>query len=193
MYLSPGFADEECHLFLATDLRDETAEADENERIEIVEAPLAELDGVDRRLPRRQDVIGLLLCARRLRSADARVAASRDDAAAAEPSEPMATIEQPVAERRFEHLVLDFLAYLEFERGLSRNTLEAYRGGPVAVRPLPRGARGVSALDAETGDVADFLEELARGEPRGRPPRPPRSTERAPACAPSTATCAATG
>ena len=30
-------------------------------------------------------------------------------------------------EARFEHLVLDFLAYLEFERGLSRNTLEAYR------------------------------------------------------------------
>src|ERR671933_479381 len=27
----------------------------------------------------------------------------------------------------FEHLVLDFLAYLEFERGLSRNTLDAYR------------------------------------------------------------------
>src|SRR5881409_1140097 len=27
----------------------------------------------------------------------------------------------------FEHLVLDFLAELEFERGLSRNTLEAYR------------------------------------------------------------------
>ena len=27
----------------------------------------------------------------------------------------------------FEHLVLDFLAYLEFERGLSCNTLEAYR------------------------------------------------------------------
>ena len=29
--------------------------------------------------------------------------------------------------RPYEHLVLDFLAYLEFERGLSRNTLEAYR------------------------------------------------------------------
>jgi integrase/recombinase XerD len=26
-----------------------------------------------------------------------------------------------------ENLLLDFLAYLEFERGLSRNTLEAYR------------------------------------------------------------------
>ncbi len=32
-----------------------------------------------------------------------------------------------VAAQPFEHLVLDFLAYLEFERGLSRNTLEAYR------------------------------------------------------------------
>ena len=29
--------------------------------------------------------------------------------------------------QRFEHLVLDFLAHLEFERGLSRNTLAAYR------------------------------------------------------------------
>ena len=28
---------------------------------------------------------------------------------------------------RFEALVLDFLAYLEFERGLARNTLDAYR------------------------------------------------------------------
>ena len=28
---------------------------------------------------------------------------------------------------RYEALVLDFLAHLEFERGLSRNTLAAYR------------------------------------------------------------------
>ena len=33
----------------------------------------------------------------------------------------------PTSAEPFEHLVLDFLAYLEFERGLSRNTLEAYR------------------------------------------------------------------
>ena len=32
-----------------------------------------------------------------------------------------------VSAQPHEHLVLDFLAYLEFERGLSRNTLEAYR------------------------------------------------------------------
>src|SRR5436190_1240280 len=31
------------------------------------------------------------------------------------------------APRTFESLVLDYLAYLELERGLSRNTLEAYR------------------------------------------------------------------
>ena len=41
----------------------------------------------------------------------------------------MATVaNSPELSSRFEHLVLDFLAYLEFERGLSRNTLEAYRG-----------------------------------------------------------------
>ena len=32
-----------------------------------------------------------------------------------------------LATRPFEHHVIDFLAYLEFERGLSRNQLEAYR------------------------------------------------------------------
>jgi 8-oxo-dGTP pyrophosphatase MutT (NUDIX family) len=45
-YTSPGFADEECHLYLATDLYDEAAEAGDEERIEIVEVPLADLDHV---------------------------------------------------------------------------------------------------------------------------------------------------
>ena len=39
----------------------------------------------------------------------------------------MATVPATAATHAFEHHVLDFLAYLEFERGLSRNTLEAYR------------------------------------------------------------------
>ena len=34
---------------------------------------------------------------------------------------------KPEVDSRFEGLLLDFLAYLEFERGLSRNTLTAYR------------------------------------------------------------------
>ena len=45
-YTSPGFADEECHLYLATDLHDEPAEAADEERIEIEEVPLADLEQV---------------------------------------------------------------------------------------------------------------------------------------------------
>ena len=73
----------------------------------------------------------------------------------------MATIEKPVVERRFEHLVLDFLAYLEFERGLSRNTLDAYRTDLLQYGRFLE-ERDQSALDATPGDVSDFLEELTR-------------------------------
>jgi 8-oxo-dGTP pyrophosphatase MutT (NUDIX family) len=45
-YTSPGFADEECHVYLATDLFDEQADADDSERIELAVTPLAELDEV---------------------------------------------------------------------------------------------------------------------------------------------------
>jgi integrase/recombinase XerD len=74
----------------------------------------------------------------------------------------MATIEQPIVERRFENLVLDFLAYLEFERGLSRNTLDAYRTDLLQYGRFLE-ERKVSALEAAPADVADFLESLARG------------------------------
>jgi integrase/recombinase XerD len=79
-----------------------------------------------------------------------------------EPGWCMATIEQPLASRRFEHLVLDFLAYLEFERGLSRNTLEAYRSDLLQFGRFLDG-RGLSAADVQAADVSDFLSELAAG------------------------------
>jgi integrase/recombinase XerD len=83
----------------------------------------------------------------------------------------MATIERPLTERRFEHLVLDFLAYLEFERGLSRNTLEAYRGDLLQFgRFLER--RDLSALEASAADVGDFLTSLATGDAEHRPASP---------------------
>jgi integrase/recombinase XerD len=72
----------------------------------------------------------------------------------------VATIEKPVVERRFEHLVLDFLAYLEFERGLSRNTLDAYRTDLLQYGRFLE-EREQSALDATPGDVSDFLQKLA--------------------------------
>jgi integrase/recombinase XerD len=83
----------------------------------------------------------------------------------------VATIEKPVVERRFEHLVLDFLAYLEFERGLSRNTLDAYRTDLLQYGRFLE-AREQSALDATPGDVADFLEGLAKGSEDRRPASP---------------------
>jgi 8-oxo-dGTP pyrophosphatase MutT (NUDIX family) len=59
-YTSPGFADEECHVYLATDLYDAPAEAAENERIEIVEVPLAELDQVIQECRDAKTLVGLL-------------------------------------------------------------------------------------------------------------------------------------
>jgi integrase/recombinase XerD len=91
----------------------------------------------------------------------------------------VATIEQPVAERRFEHLVLDFLAYLEFERGLSRNTLDAYRSDLLQFGRFLE-ERDLSALDAQASDIADFLECLAKGGER--PLASPATIHRKSAC-----------
>jgi integrase/recombinase XerD len=72
----------------------------------------------------------------------------------------MATVVEPVASRPFEHLVLDFVAYLEFERGLSRNTLEAYRSDLLQFgRFLDE--RSLTVPAATPVDIADFLSGLA--------------------------------
>jgi 8-oxo-dGTP pyrophosphatase MutT (NUDIX family) len=59
-FTSPGFTNEECHLFMATDLYDEKADAGENERIEIVELPLSELDRGIRDSRDSKTLVGLL-------------------------------------------------------------------------------------------------------------------------------------
>lgn len=59
-YTSPGFAAEEVHLYLATDLHDESAEAEEEERIEIVEVPLSRLDETIRECRDAKSLVGLL-------------------------------------------------------------------------------------------------------------------------------------
>src|SRR5918997_7136505 len=79
--------------------------------------------------------------------------------AAAKQVDPMA-IAVPI--QPFEHLVLDFLAYLEFERGLSRNTLEAYRSDLLQLGGhLKR--TGTDALTAQHSDLAAFVSDLAAG------------------------------
>ncbi len=69
----------------------------------------------------------------------------------------------PGADARFESLVLDFLSYLELERGLSRNTLDAYRTDLHQYGEF-LAAHDCDALAARPADVADFLAELATGE-----------------------------
>ena len=59
-FTSPGFTDEECHLFMATDLYDESVDTPENERIEVVELPLSELDHAIRDSRDSKTLVGLL-------------------------------------------------------------------------------------------------------------------------------------
>src|ERR1700710_2832898 len=83
----------------------------------------------------------------------------------------MAIAEVPNAQRRLTELTLEFLGTLELERGLSRNTLEAYRsdlqqfGLFLAGRGGPSGD-GLDPLAATPDDLADFVSELAGGGDR---------------------------
>jgi integrase/recombinase XerD len=71
----------------------------------------------------------------------------------------VATAIRPVESRPYEHLVLDFVAHLEFERGLSRNTLEAYRSDLLQFGRF-LDDRALTALTATAADVTDFLAAL---------------------------------
>jgi integrase/recombinase XerD len=77
-------------------------------------------------------------------------------------------------------LLGDFLAYLELERGLSRNTLEAYRTDLLQVGQFLE-RRGVSVEEASHGDLAAFLSLLASGGD-GRPPAAAATLGRKVAC-----------
>ena len=85
----------------------------------------------------------------------------------------MATIAPPrdrgavQTSERYEALVLDFLSHLEFERGLSRNTLAAYRTDLLQFGRF-LAERDVEATAAGPNDLSDFLADLARGDGNGR-------------------------
>jgi len=97
--------------------------------------------------------------------------------------EPTATAEREKSEVRpsaaFEALVLDFLAHLEFERGLSRNTLTAYRTDLLQFGVFLAG-RELEATDAAGSDLSDFLAGLARGN--GQAPCSAATVNRKAAC-----------
>ncbi len=93
----------------------------------------------------------------------------------------MATVAHPIGTRPYEHLVLDFLAYLEFERGLSRNTLDAYRTDLLQFGAFLE-RRRASAVTVGPGEVSDFLAELATGSNGHAKPASPATVHRKAAC-----------
>ncbi|HEX5762843.1 MAG TPA: site-specific tyrosine recombinase XerD [Solirubrobacterales bacterium] len=80
---------------------------------------------------------------------------------------------------RFEGLVLDFLSYLELERGLSRNTLNAYRTDLFQFGEF-LAKQKIDALAARPADIGDFLADLATGN--GRPACSAATIHRKTAC-----------
>jgi len=85
----------------------------------------------------------------------------------------------PGADARFEGLVLDFLSYLELERGLSRNTLNAYRTDLLQFGEY-LAAHDLDALAVRPAEIGDFLADLATGN--GRPACSAATVHRKAAC-----------
>jgi integrase/recombinase XerD len=78
----------------------------------------------------------------------------------------MATAPPHPSTRPFGDLVLDFLAYLELERGLSRNTLEAYRTD-LQQFGVWLDEHAHSALEVTHTQLTEFIGQLGTGE-RGK-------------------------
>ena len=81
---------------------------------------------------------------------------------------------------RITELMLDFLGYLELERGLSRNTLEAYRSDLQQFGQF-LGERGLDPLTVGPPQLAAFVSELADGRD-GRSPVAAATLQRKVAC-----------
>ncbi len=92
----------------------------------------------------------------------------------------MATAQTIREARRLTDLTFEFLGYLELERGLSRNTLEAYRSDLQQLGEfLDR--RRLDPLKVQTTDLTAFVSELAAGTP-DRPAAAPATLQRKIAC-----------
>jgi integrase/recombinase XerD len=83
----------------------------------------------------------------------------------------MATAHTVQDARRTTDLIFDFLGFLELERGLSRNTLEAYRSDLQQFGEFLE-RRGLDPLHVQTSDLAAFISELAAGSSERRAAAP---------------------
>ena len=75
----------------------------------------------------------------------------------------VATPEAEVESARFEHLLLEFLAYLELERGLSRNTLNAYRTDLLQFGSYLR-ERHIDPVEITSSEMSEFVATLASAD-----------------------------
>ncbi len=92
----------------------------------------------------------------------------------------MTTTERAAAAGRLTELMLEFLGYLELERGLSRNTLEAYRSDLEQYGVYLR-ARELDPLSIKPAELAGFVSALAEGGD-GRSAVAPATLQRKIAC-----------
>jgi len=92
----------------------------------------------------------------------------------------MATAHSVSDAQRSVELTFDFLGYLELERGLSRNTLEAYRSDLQQFGDFLQ-RRGLDPLQVQTTDLTAFISELASGNEE-RPAAAPATLQRKIAC-----------
>ena len=92
----------------------------------------------------------------------------------------MSTTAAPPQTAAFNGLVLDFIAYLELERGLSRNTLEAYRSDLLQYGVYLQ-QTGRDALSVNHADLAAFVGSLATGA-EGKAPAAATTVQRKVAC-----------
>ncbi|MDQ2699885.1 MAG: site-specific tyrosine recombinase XerD [Actinomycetota bacterium] len=75
----------------------------------------------------------------------------------------VATPEVVVESARFEHLLLEFLAYLELERGLSRNTLNAYRTDLLQFGEHLR-EQGIDPIGITPAEMSEFVASLTTAD-----------------------------
>src|SRR5437764_436639 len=92
----------------------------------------------------------------------------------------MATAPSVQPARQITDLTFDFLGHLELERGLSRNTLEAYRSDLQQFADF-LARRELDPLEAKTTDLTAFVSELATGT-SDRPAAAPATLQRKIAC-----------
>jgi len=104
----------------------------------------------------------------------------RSAAAGARSTGAMAIAEASPIQRRLTDLTLEFLGTLELERGLSRNTLEAYRSD-LQQFGLFLSRRGCDPLRVAPSDLTAFVSALADGHD-GKPPVAPATLQRKIAC-----------